>query len=586
MPRFLFLFVVVITLASYGLFHAIAKHKENEKEFDFKTREKLKLSLVVNCFFVFTALIFIPFDIFFANSSDFAFSFSDFWWIMVSFGLLIFVFFMVVSIVLPKKAFAFIESFVFSLAFLFYVQRMFLNFFIGSIVGIKLDTAEHPLWAFANSLIWVGVVVGVFALLYKKDLWVNVLYAVSVGLIFVQGIALVSLFITEKPFDLKQSSESLTVTTEGLYELATENNIIVFVLDYYDFSYYDAVKESEPDFYNRLEGFTYFDNTASVYSRSFPSNPYLLTGLELDEYFVNPPDECINSAFEKSSFLSELKNLGFEIDIYTFDAFIGETGKSLARNYSKEGSIISYWGTLAGMLQCSMYFEMPYLVKPFFWIYEINSMAVKENQYILDDFKFYVELLENGLTLSDNKSAYKYIHMLGAHSPYTINEFGEQVPDGVEGVQQWKGCINIVCEYLNQMKALGKYDSATIIITADHGKVVADSLQSAIGPIMFVKPAYATINDLNISHAPVSHSNIFPTVIEAAGGNYDVYGRPFFSIAEDEKISRIFHCTSFTNGGESNILDYEIPECIRDFERWKIKSTKKVLDSMYPVYKG
>lgn len=571
------LFVAAILLASYGIFQ---KCRQNKANFYIKNNERIRLSLIINFFFVFTTLIFIPCDIFFANSSDFLFSFSDFWWIMLSFAFVFLIILTIVSMVIPQKIFVFIESIIFSLTFLCYIQRMFLNFYITSLVGEKLNTSEHPLWSLVNLLIWLSLIAGIPFLFYiRRGLWKNILYLVSIGLIIVQGVAFISLLITEDLF----GSEHLT--TEGLYELATDNNIFVFVLDYYDFSFIDIIKENEPDFFDSLEGFTYFDNTASVYSRSYPSNTYLMTGVELNEFHINPYKECVDMAFEKSAFLPDLKNLGFEIDVYTYENYVGKAGKPLIRNYSNEKYHLAYWGTIAGVLKCSLYFEMPYLAKPFFWVYEINTMVAKGNQYVVDDAKLYADLIDNRLMISDSKSMYKYIHMHGAHFPYTLDENGNRVPEGVKAIQQWKGSMKIVYEYLEQMKVLGKYDSATIVITTDHGSMNGTGdLNSAVGPIMFVKPAHAPSQNLAISHTPISHSDIFSTIIEAAGGNYSMYGDPIFSISEEDR-SRVFHYTRMIDWDEKDVVDYEIPQNIRDFDNWTVISTKKVLKSAYPVYK-
>lgn len=571
----------VLAIMAYELYQAYLRWKEENGPIRFSVKERLKLSLPVNLFFAFTVLVFVPYDTFFSNQSDFAFSFSDFWWIMASFGFMIFVGMMFILMVVPPKVFVLIESLLFSLTLLFYIQRMFLNFYVTSIVTDKLNTGEHPIWRFVNLLIWVGVISAVlFLFCIKIDFWKNVLCFVSAGLILVQGVAMTSLLITE---DLSGAEH---LTTEGLYEVASDNNIVVFILDYYNFTFYDAVKEVDPDFYDRLEGFTYFDNTASVYSRSYPANTYLLTGLELDEYYIQPAADCIDKAFSESTFIPDLKELGFEIGVYTKEDYVGKTGGDLIDNYSNEAHKLSYSGTLAGMMRCSLYFEMPYLLKPFFWTYDINSMATEGNQYVADDAKFYTELCEKKLTVSNAECAYKYIHLDGAHPPYTLDENSERVPSGVNDIQQWMGCMNIVYEYLDQMKMLGKYDSATIIITADHGIMAGTGdLTSAVAPIMFVKPAYAPASNLTISHAPVSHTDIFPTIIEAAGGDCNAYGKSIFSINENENRPRIFHYAQMTDWLDDNVVDYEITENVRDFENWRVKSTQKILASLYGVIK-
>lgn len=563
----------------YKLHKAYSRWKKSTGPISFSKKEKWTLSLAVNLFFVFTILVFVPYDVFFANRTDFVFSFSEFWWIMASFALIFFAVLTLIVMFVPPKAFVFVESFLFSLTFLSYIQRMFLNLYVTSMVGETLNTGEHPVWRLINLLIWAGVIAFVLYLFFiRKNIWKNMLRFVSAGLLVVQGVAMVSLLFTE------ELSAQKHLTSDNLYEVASDNNILVFVLDLYDQVYYDQVKSVVPDFYDRLEGFTYFDNAVSVYSRSYPSNIYLLTGLELDEYYVDSAEACVDKAFSDSTFLPDLIDLGFEVDIYTRNAYVGEIGGALADNYSSESHGLSYFNTLAGMLRCGLYFEMPYFAKPFFSTYEINSSVVSGSQYVISDATMHSKLAEKPLAVSNAEASYKYIHMFGAHPPYTLNENGERVSDEVSGIQQFMGCMNIVYEYLDQMKALGKYDDATIIITADHG-VVVDEVTRPISPIFFVKPAHAPEIPLTISHAPVSHTDLFPTIIEAAGGDPDTYGRSIFSIDENETRTRIFHYAQQVNGLEAYVVDYEILNDKNDFENWRVISKEKILQSMYAVQK-
>lgn len=574
--------VAVILPAVYTLFQ---KYKANKKLFVVNKKQKLLLTLVVSFFFVFTLFIFTPYDIFWRNRSEFVFGFVDFWWIMASFGLVVFIIMTVVFLMLPAKLFASVVSLIFSITFCAYIQRMFMNFYITSMTGEQLNTKEHPIWALVNLIIWICIVAGVFVLVnLKGDIWKKLVLAASSGLILVQAVALISLVLTE---DVLKPEERLTLTTDGLYEVASENNVIVFVLDHYDFSYVDAVLQETPDFYDKLEGFTQFDNMTSVYSRSYPSNTYLLTGLELDEYYIEPYEDCVDQAFSESTFLPYLKELGYDIDVYTLSSFVSSNCRELMDNYTMDVQVL-YFETVREFLRCGLYFEAPYILKPVFWFYnELGTATVESKAYNNEDAILYQQLRENGLSIGNNQYSYKYIHTKGAHSPYTMNENCE-AEDGVSPIQQWKGCVNMVCEYLDQMKRLGVYDSATIIITADHGHVIGEALETentAVAPILFVKPAYAAAEPMKISHAPVSHTDIFPTIIQAAGGNYESYGsgRPIFSISEGEQRTRIFHYAEMQKWEEANIVDYAIAGDSKNFGNWERKSSKQILNSFYAV---
>ena len=549
------------------------------KMLDQKT--KLLLSVLVAFFFAFTIIVFVPYDMFFGNQSDFIFSFSDFWWIMASFGLLVFIALALVIYLFPRKLFVFASSSIFSFTLCCYIQRMFLNLYTTSLTGEAMDVGEHPIWCVVNLFIWVTIVIGIFLFpVIKWNGWKTLLTIGSVGLIVVQGTALISLL-----FSNSLAAQEKQITTEHLYEIGSENNIITFILDYYDASYVDAVLSETPDFYDKLEGFTYYDNVSSVYSRSFPSNSYLLTGIELPEYHIDPPEDCINQAFSESTFLPDLKDLDFHIDVYTSKGYIGDIGGNMLDNFSNVKFSMNYFGTLSSFIKTSFYSEAPYILKPYFLTYDaVNEETAKGNVYVRNDAAFYQELKSTQLSVGNYKNGYKYIHMHGGHAPYTVNENCEDISEGVSPTEQWKGCVNVVCEYMDQMKKLGVYKGATIIITADHGEVFASN--TAVNPILFVKPAGVESGKLMTSHAPISHTDLFPTIIQAANGEYEKYGTPISMIDEEDQRARICHFTSYGDSGrEKEILDYEIIGDAKQFENWKQVSSKKVLNSMYGVEK-
>ena len=442
-----------------------------------------------------------------------------------------------------------------------------------------LDIYEHPIWCVINICIWIGIIFGaILLLIYKKQIWKSTILIGSTALIFVQSVAMLSVALTQ---DLSKQAGPF-ITKDGMFELGASHNIIVFILDHYDFSYLETVRADDPTFYDSLDGFTLFDNTSSVYSRTYPSLIYLMTGIE-ENYHTEPYNECVESAFDNTSFLPDLQDLGFKINAYTLEHYIGSRGKTLIDNYKVTDRVINEKKLLLEMLRCSFYFEMPYALKPYFWFHDEFNYAI-ENAYDKDDSETYRDLVQKRLSIGDYQSSYKLIHMRGAHSPYQLNAAAQKVPSGVASEEQWKGCVIIVKEYLEQMKTLGLYDEATIIITADHGAMnLNGNLESPVWPIMFVKPANAARAPLKTSHAPTSHTDLFPTIIEAAGGEYEPYGTPIFSIAEEEDRERLFYYSEICTQGETEEITYKIRGNIKDFSSWKEISSTKITNSMYAV---
>ena len=140
---------------------------------------------------------------------------------------------------------------------------------------------------------------------------------------------------------------------------------------------------------------------------------------------------------------------------------------------------------------------------------------------------------------------------MGAHWPYTLDKQGARA-NGTDLITQSEGSLGIVADYLREMKRLGLYDSATIIITADHGywRLNADELEYASSPIMLVKPpesAEEAAQPLKVSEVPTGHGDYPATLIAAVGGDVSKYGTPVWDVPEGDPARATTECT-FSNG--------------------------------------
>jgi hypothetical protein len=141
----------------------------------------------------------------------------------------------------------------------------------------------------------------------------------------------------------------------------------------------------------------------------------------------------------------------------------------------------------------------------------------------------------------------------------------------ISAVSQGKGSLKIVYEYLRQLKELGKYDDATIIITADHGNIAyydAENDRPSVTcmPIMMVKEPYQSNPSLVISDAPVSQAEIMPTVLKNVGAEYDGMGRTFSEISEYE--DRVRYYRGITLDGVEKL--FEVSGDASDINNWGV----------------
>lgn len=160
-------------------------------------------------------------------------------------------------------------------------------------------------------------------------------------------------------------------------------------------------------------------------------------------------------------------------------------------------------------------------------------------------------MVKNGLQLSDQKKCYRFIHISGVHPPYTINESLQEVKDGT--VSWWdaaRGSLNIVYEYLEQLRELGVYNNTTIMIIADHGS----GGDRPTNPLFLFKPQQST-GDLKVNSAPVCQEDLFATVMEDIGLNEkQKYGVSAMNIPEDSERERYFMFYTWDDAWDSDYL--------------------------------
>ena len=209
------------------------------------------------------------------------------------------------------------------------------------------------------------------------------------------------------------------------------------------------------------------------------------------------------------------------------------------------------------MIKLSAFRYAPVSLKPSFWMESADFETVVEDDDIVknDDVLFYKRLLENGLTVQNEKNNYLYLHLNGSHAPYHMDENGKWV-DESDVIQQTKGCFNILFAYMDEMKKLGLYKDATIVILGDHGWDT-----NKIG--FFVKPRGSADMPLTQNNAPISTHNLLPTLLKSEGFEYSAYGVPVFDVEQNTNGERLM--IRYARTGESVryykiVGDPDIPE--------------------------
>lgn len=524
-------------------------------------RIKKRLLPVLLCAFAvsFTPFVFGPVDIFAGNRVEFTFAVSDFIWPLLLIALGVTAVVTAVLMLLPDKAYRVVLALLAGASAMGVVQSWFLNKGASSLPSGDMVAQIGVPNLIVSTVVWLAVL-GFCVFAVQKDNWKDMADTVTVVLLVVLvGMGVVGLvsdlIAVQTPAGSGDEAEVEPgvnyLSTDGLAAVAPDKNVIVFILDRFDIQYHDDVEASDPAFFTPLSGFTYFSDNISYFSATYPSIVHLITDTKQD--FEESANDYFNKAYRDSAFLSDLHDNDYAIRVYTGSYYAYRDGTSSLRTYIENAAVTgSYVVTDRGelvrqMTVLSAYRYAPSLLKlcfPESWFNFDSVTDVSDNGesvYVLDDVAF-GETVSGGLSLqqSGQKNAYIFYHLTGCHPPLYMDETGARVEKATT-VQSCKGCFNIIYAYIDELKRLGLYEDATIIITGDHSQGFSDVEGAAPvnGTALFVKPAGRADEPLAASTAQVSDENLFAAIVKSAGiATTHDYGRGYFDIPEGETVPR------------------------------------------------
>lgn len=534
--------------------------------------KKVALTFLLNFLFTFMLLIFGPSEIFFANVTEFDFVYGEFAGYMAVFAVAGAVILTAIIAFLPDKIHRVLLSIVFGVSLAGYLQVMFLNKNLDLLgvnpEGYKVAAGQ----ATGNLIIWLIVIALVLVLAFlKKDIWRSLVTYLSAFLLCIQLVALVSLLLTakEEAYEYPAAEGQWHLSGEDQYTVSADKNVIVIILDYFSNQYLEPLETAYPGATDFLHDFTYYSNADCTYFGTFPSLPHMLTGNEVDtSCTINEWCEQIWYSEKTENFYNMLKDNNYVANIYTPDTNIlcglndveMLNGKLSNMANSAQEIDIFYKLLFKTMGKMSAYRMFPDIVKPYFYanIDEYSDIvSVKDNKILHNNYEFYQGLQEKGLTADKESNYFIVQHLMGPHL-YTTDVNGYYKENSTLE-ETAKGCMVIVEEYLNQLKELGVYDDATVIITADHGGPYDSQV------IFYMKKAGETHEESPVTNAPISFKEFLPTIAEAVGVDYTEFGQSVHEFDEGELRERtvwlrmydgnypLVPCYTGDKNGESNV---------------------------------
>ena len=552
--------------------------------------KRFAYALVASIFLVFTVFVVAPLEIVAANSADLIFGVSAVAPPLCIAALAAAVVLALVLSPFKGKAHAIAIAVVVALGTAAWLQALLLNKGLPLADGEPIDWSNYDKMMLVSSTFWVCVIGIAVALALRFPKRMRVLAcAVAIAVTFVQAVGLAS---AASSSDKAISGDSYIYATErGLFDVSSKSNVIMFIIDASDYYVVNDALAIEPSLFDKMSGFTWFEDTTGSMIPTRYALPALLTGVHPNDPDEDFPD-FVYGMYDDGSFMQDLNDTGYGVGVYSPNATwtyqLMERFADWTINYRPIDDVTSeqmdQLGTVAVLARCGMYRDLPWPLKRFVWYYtdELNSRMVKTGSefsgdvpFLIDDPLFASKLREHGLSLNEETTgSFRLIHLLGSHYPYVMDRNGNDVrPDWTSIEEQTIGTFTVLGEYFDELRRLGVYDEATIIVTADHGiwNPISEYLTVPPNPVLFVKPrqsAEEASKPLVRSEMPASHWDLQATILEAAGAPDEVVALHGTTVWDAPKgRERLFYMTNALEW-EGDIVEYRIDGDSRDISTW------------------
>ena len=552
----------------------------------FKSRkERILPSILAALAVVSVVLLEAPLEIYSANQMDLYCSLRDFYPYCLIIGLGLAALAFAVLYFVPKCLYRLFCPLAVALAFLLYLQWSYLNLQYNGLPGDALGGFTPSKTALiVNTVVWLVVLgLAVATAFFKTRNVVRMgCLILSVLVLGTQISGAMALSVTNRDLfrtrEQRMRQDDPEYTSKVLYydnftSFSSSRNVFVFLVDRFDEDFAEAALKELPDIYNELDGFTWFQDNLAWFQGTYPSVAWMLTQTPYSGDMSRK--EYLNTAYKRGNTPFDLLHeAGYTINLYS-DVYDSYSDGYYLPDYignlisQKEAGKVSFKNkvlTAVKMIRVALYRSLPFAAKKLLGNVGsgVDSLYRKDLMYTTEMAGIQRKVSEGQFVLQGEKT-FSFIHMHGFHSIF----FEEHLKAGTDGSPSAlaiaaQGSFSIINRYIQEMKRLGVYEDATIIITGDHGKAMAEEDPSdPFAPkltAMFVKPSGSSGVPLKTSQAQVSHEDLWATVFKSEGlGGNTWAGMSVFDVPEDsDRVRKQYYYVGKRNVKGIDEYIYEI----------------------------
>lgn len=361
----------------------------------------------------------------------------------------------------------------------------------------------------------------------------------------------------------------------ALADFSPESNVLHLVADGFQTDIFaDLLAESGPEpLAGRLDGFVFYRDNLGAFPFTHLAVPALMGG----RLYGNdePLPAFVGRALGRDSIFGAARRAGYEVEIgvpagglapiyqAARDARVLAIPAGLNRSaWRTEGDESLLLADLA-LFRLAPHFAKRLVYNDQKWFLQMFYRQVLPNRRFLEHNAL-LRAMAAGLTTDRKQPTYKVLHLMLSHQPWVARpdctHAGVVLPDRRAHVRDQARCsLRSMLELLDAMRREGIYDSATIVISGDHGsfvpplalggdKAVLDPVSVWVGharPLLLVKPPGGQ-GPLRVSDAPTWIIDTPATIADAAGIAGTFPGVAAARLPVDEARERRYHLYEYS----------------------------------------
>ncbi|MEM0947156.1 MAG: sulfatase-like hydrolase/transferase [Pseudomonadota bacterium] len=411
-----------------------------------------------------------------------------------------------------------------------------------------------------------------------------------------------------------------SVDTSQSMQFSENQNAIVLVLDEFQCDVLDTVLDLHPELAGQLPGFTYFPDAVASSKQTFPSIPTLLTGAFYDN--SKPAWNYVADAYDDTSLPGKLRSTGIRSELYPSIPGTVFSSPTVADNSIEQRfEFLNYTRVVYfGMLRSLPVWAKRATVELNDRLEERRGKASSPTDATasaqLDHPK--PVLTGDNTSLRDvlpearvaaQPPTFKFIHLFGLHIPISFDRNLEYVDVEYSRetvVEQALGVVRLLGTFVDTLIEIGVYEDAAIVVVGDHGSGRSpdmwlnpsdpgdeffNNLKARGCPLFLAKAAGSATEPLQTSDAPVTLSDIEPTLLSEMGVDPElIESKPIgipgidglsgaqsvFTISDNAVRKRAYYSYKWERHEPlylAPIQEYVITGNVRDDASWKLGRT-------------